>query len=157
MPRSRPGALRVERHGSRAWDDPPPDRIPGLSARTSLAIQRVERLSADYYVYPGATERALRRYRAFLEPPGSRPRYPQDAECSCRGCSFDDVRHARDVLELVLAQLSVRARAELRRRVVTLDTEYLRRTLPDPFAGSRQWRSDLWWRRRLAGGREEGR
>lgn len=66
---------------------------------------KVERLSADYHVYPGATDRALRRYQAILEPPGLRPLYPQDAECSCRSCSFDDVRHAHDVLELVLDQL----------------------------------------------------
>jgi hypothetical protein len=58
------------------------------------------------------------------------------------------------VLELVLEQLPVRARAELERLVVSLDTVYLKRTLPDPFADRRQWRSDLWWRRRLAGGRE---
>lgn len=156
MPRRRPGALRVEQHGPRAWECPPPDRIHGLSSCTSLAIHRVERLSADYYVYLGATDRALRRYQTFLEPLGRRPLYPQDAECSCRGCSFDDVRHARDVLELVLEQLPVRARAELKRKVVSLDTVYLKRTLPDPFAHCRQWRSDLWWRRRLAGGREAG-
>ncbi|MFC7259952.1 hypothetical protein [Streptomyces lutosisoli] len=66
------------------------------------------------------------------------------------------MRHARDVLELVLEQLPVRARAELERQVVSLDTVYLKRTLPDPFAHRRQWRSDLWWRRRLAGGREAG-
>ncbi|MFD8716999.1 hypothetical protein ACFV2H_02945 [Streptomyces sp. NPDC059629] len=35
-----------------------------------------------------------------------------------------------------------------------LDARYARRTLPDPFAGNRQWRAGLWWRRRLAGGRE---
>ncbi|MGQ4434061.1 hypothetical protein [Streptomyces sp. SAS_260] len=64
------------------------------------------------------------------------------------------MRHARDVLELVLEQLPVRARAELERQVVSLDTVYLKRTLPDPFADRRQWRSDLWWRRRLAGGTE---
>ncbi|ARF77253.1 hypothetical protein B7C62_18925 [Kitasatospora albolonga] len=119
-------------------------------------MHRAERLTSDYYVYPGATNRALRRYRAFLQPPGRRPLSPQDAECPCRGCSFDDVRHARDVLELVLEQLPVRARSELKRLVAPLDTAYLARTLPDPFAGRRQWRSDLWWRRRLSGGREEG-
>lgn len=156
MPRRRPGALRVEQYGPRVWEGPPPDRIHGLSTRTSLALHRVERLSGDYYVYPGATDRALRRYQAFLEPPGRRPLYPQDAVCSCRGCSFDDVRHARDVLELVLEQLPVRARSELKRQVAALDTVYLKRTLSDPFADHRQWRSDLWWRRRLAGGREAG-
>lgn len=28
--------------------------------------------------------------------------------------------------------------------MVSLDTLYLKRTLPDPFADRRQWRSDLW-------------
>lgn len=108
----------------------------------------------DYYIYPGATDRALRRYRAFLQPPGRRPRYPRDALCSCRGCSFDDVRHARDVLDAVLRQLPPHARAELTRRVAALDAAYLERTLPDPFAHDRQWRADRWWRRRLADGHE---
>jgi hypothetical protein len=155
MPRRRPSGLRADRrHDPRAWGDPPPGRIRWLSTRTSLAIHRIERLSTDYYVYPGATERALRRYQAFSLSPGRRPRYPQDADCSCRGCSFDDVRHARDVLDEVLRELPARAREELRRRVAVVDAAYLRRTLPDPFADRRQWRSDLWWRRRLAGGRE---
>jgi hypothetical protein len=155
MPRRRPGRLRADhRHGPRTWSDPPPSRIHWLSTRASLAIHRVERLSTDYYVYPGATDRALRRYRAFALSPGRGSLYPQDAECSCRGCSFDDVRHARDVLDEVLQQLPAGAREELRRRVASLDAAYLQRTLPDPFADQRQWRSDLWWRRRLAGGRE---
>jgi hypothetical protein len=148
--------LRAEHHGSRVWEDPPPARIHGLSARTSLAIHRVEGLSGDYYVCPGVTDRALRRYAAFLEPPGRRPLYPQDAECSCLDCSFDDVRHARDVLEEVLRQLPPRARAELKRRVFSLDAVYRVRTLPDPFADGRQWRPDLWWHRCLAGGRGAG-
>lgn len=156
MPRRRPGALRVAPHGPLTWDDPLPDRIHGLSGDTSLAIHRAERLSTDYYLYPDAADRALRRYREFLEPPGRRPLYPQDAECSCRGCSFDDVRHARDVLELILEQLPARARAELECRMARLDTAYRDRTLPDPFADIRQWRPELWWRRRLAGGRESG-
>ncbi|MGW4372528.1 hypothetical protein ACWEJ7_02535 [Streptomyces albidoflavus] len=157
MPRRRPGALRVERLAApRSWEGPPPGRIHGLSTRTSLAIGRVEGLSADHYLFPGATDRALRRYRAFVDTPGRRPLYPQDAECPCRGCSFDDVRHARDVLEAVLGRLPVRARAEVRRQLLPLDAAYLRRTLPDPFAKRRQWRSGLWWRRRLAGGRESG-
>ncbi|GAQ59028.1 hypothetical protein [Streptomyces acidiscabies] len=156
MPRRRPGALRAEQRGSRAPEGPPPVRIHGISARTGLAIDRVERLSGAPDVYPGATDHALRRYRAFLEPPGRRPLYPQDAECSCRGHSFDDVRHARDVLDDVLRQLPVRARAELQRRVARLDEVYRARTLPDPFSDSRQWRPEVWWRRRLAGGGEGG-
>jgi hypothetical protein len=155
MPRKRPGALRADQSLRVAWGLPP-ERIHGLSARTSVAIAQVERASDDYYVYPGATDRALRRYRAFLQPPGRRPLYPQEAECSCRGCSFDDVRHARDVLEEVLQQLPSWPRAQLERQVRALDARYVQRTLPDPFAADRQWRSDLWWRRRLADGREAG-
>lgn len=156
MPRRRPGALRAERRRSRLGEGPPPVRIHGLSTRTSLAIACVERLGDDYYVYPGATARALRRYREFLEPPGRRPLYPEDSECSCRGCSFDDVRHARDVLKEVLQRLPYRARAELKRQVVCLDAVYRARTLPDPFADRRQWRPDLWWHRRLEGGHTAG-
>ncbi|MFF4536111.1 hypothetical protein [Streptomyces aureus] len=154
MPRRRSGALRAQYQGPRVWEDPPPSRIHGLSARTSLAIHRVEGLSSDYYVFPGATVRALRRYRAFLQPPGRRPLYPQDTHCSCRGCSFGDVRHARDVLEEVLQRLPPRPSAELKRQVAHLDAVCLERTLPDPFAHRRQWRADLWWRRRLTVGGE---
>ncbi|MFE0516803.1 hypothetical protein [Streptomyces sp. NPDC058964] len=156
MPRRRPGALRALPRDAPVWGRFPPVRIHGLSVDTTLAILRLEQLSEDYFVHPGSTDRALRRYRAFLAPPGRRPLYPQDSVCSCRGCSFDDVRHARDVLAEVLRQLPHRSRAELTRRVVALDAVYLGRTLPDPFAEHRQWRSDLWWRRRLAGGRESG-
>ncbi|GAA1093669.1 hypothetical protein GCM10009663_41560 [Kitasatospora arboriphila] len=147
--------LRADRrHDPRARGDPPQGRIRWLSARTSLAVHRVEVLSTDYYVFPGATAWALRQYRDFALSPGRRPLYPQDAECPCRGCSFDDVRHARDVLDEVVRELPGGAREELRRRVAVLDAAYLRRTLPDPFADRRQWRPDRWRRRRLAGGRE---
>ncbi|WP_234330118.1 hypothetical protein [Streptomyces acidiscabies] len=66
------------------------------------------------------------------------------------------MRHARDVLDDFLRQLPVRARAELQRRVARLDAAYRARTLPDPFSDSRQWRPEVWWRRRLAGDREGG-
>lgn len=140
----------------RIWEDLSSDRIHGLSTPTSLAIHRVEWRTGDYYVYPGATERALRRYQEFLAPQGCCPLYPRYARCSCRDCSFDDVRHARDVLEQVLQELPPRPRLELKRQVVLLDAAYLGHTLPDPFAHQRQWRSDLWWRRRLADGEEGG-
>ncbi|MFD6553279.1 hypothetical protein [Streptomyces sp. NPDC058398] len=64
------------------------------------------------------------------------------------------MRHARDVLEEVLRQLPSRSRAELKHHVASLDAVYLERTLPDPFADRRQWRADLWWRRRLTMGGE---
>ncbi|MFE4397771.1 MULTISPECIES: hypothetical protein [Streptomycetaceae] len=156
MPRRRPRALRAERPASRVSGPTPPLRIHGLSDRASLAVHRVERLSDSFYLHAGATDRALRRYREFLRPPGRRPLYPQESHCPCPGCSFDDVRHARDVLEEALERLPERARAELGRLVKALDTVFLHRTLPDPFADRRQWRTEFWWYRRLADRSEWG-
>lgn len=84
-----------------------PDRIHGLWRGSRATTTST----------PVPTDRALQRYQAFLRPPGRRPLYPQDAECSCRGCSFDDVRHAVEVLEEVLLQLPPRPRTELKQRV----------------------------------------
>ncbi|WBP87181.1 magnesium and cobalt transport protein CorA [Kitasatospora cathayae] len=147
MPRKRPGALRAHPDPARRWDTAPPDRIRGLSTSTSRAIQRYEQLDGSYYVFPGATDRALRRYRRFLSPVGTRPRYPRAPHCSCRGCSFDDVRHARDVLAEVLSALPPRPGAELARVLRPMDAAYLRRTLPDPFA--ERIRPAPWWYGRL--------
>ena len=155
MPRNRPGKLRATQqpeHRPRGWNTPAPARIHGLSTRTSLAIHTYEALDRDYYIFPGATDRALRRYRDFLSPPGHRPRYPYLDDCGCRGCSFRDVRHARDVLDTVLQELPPRARAELGRLIASLDAVYLTRTLPDPFVDTRrEWRPEVWWYRRLEG------
>ncbi|MFD4658670.1 hypothetical protein ACFWP2_23920 [Kitasatospora sp. NPDC058444] len=138
-------------HGARARACAPPPRIHGLSARASLAVHRIEARSDSWYLTSGATDRALRRFRAFLHPPGRRPLYPQESMVtSCPGCAFDDVRHARDVLQEVLDRLPPRARAELARLVRPLDTALRDRTLPDPFAHRRQWRTEFWWYRRLA-------
>ncbi|MFF6784741.1 hypothetical protein [Streptomyces sp. NPDC012510] len=112
----------------------------------------MEALSTEYYVFPGVTARALLRYRDFLSPPGSRPRYPFLSDCDCRGCSLDDVRHVRDVLGMVLRRLPPRARTELGRLVASLDAVYLERTLPDPFVDTRrEWRRGVRWYRRLEG------
>ncbi|GJF30463.1 hypothetical protein KNE206_31630 [Kitasatospora sp. NE20-6] len=113
-------------------------------------MHRAERAGGSWYLHPGATDWALRRYREFLSPPGRRPLYPREAPCSCPGCSFDDVRHARDVLDEILRELPVRARAELLRLLRPLDTTFRRRTLPDPFTHRRHWRTEFWWYRRLA-------
>ncbi|MEU1401856.1 hypothetical protein ABZ471_05705 [Streptomyces sp. NPDC005728] len=153
MPRNRPGVLRRTRRtpGPRFWEEPPPARIRGLSARTSLAVHRAERLSPGFWYPRGTTDTALRRYRAFLHPPGNRPRYPRASYCAaCPGCSLDDVREARDALADILPRLPPRARAELRRAVAPLDRRYLRLTLPDPLAA----RAAPWWHRRLAKGVE---
>ncbi|MFD8952511.1 hypothetical protein ACFV0B_27070 [Streptomyces xanthophaeus] len=119
-------------------------------------MHRAEHLSDSFFIHPGATDRALRRYREFLHRPGRRPLYPREAFCSCDCCSFDDVRHARDVLEEVLEQLPEQARAELGRLVEPMDAMFLRRTLPDPFVHRRQWRTEFWWYRRLADRSEWG-
>ncbi|BBC34399.1 hypothetical protein SGFS_056930 [Streptomyces graminofaciens] len=148
MPRSRPGALRPA-HDPRPCTRslPPPDRIHGLSSRTSLAIHRLELLTPGLHL--GAVDYALRRYEEFLRPPGRRPLYPRMADCDCHWHAFDDVRHARDILEEALEHLPPRPRAELNRQVRRLDTEFHARTLPDPFADRRTWRVDRWWHRRL--------
>ena len=152
MPRRRPGALRAEQACHPGTTTPV--QINGLSLGASLAIHRVESRSSDDYLFTGAARHALRRYRAFLRPPGHRPLYPQYAECSCPGCSFDDVTHARDVLEFILDRLPPRARTELTRLLKPLDTRYLMRTLPDPFGCRRPRysmfsRRQYWWHRRL--------
>jgi hypothetical protein len=112
----------------------------GLSARAAAAIRQVDRRR----FWPRATETALSRYRAFLTS-GRWPLYPQLADCPCDGCSLDDVRVARDVLDEVLCRLPPRERVELRRLVSPLDGRYLALTLPDPFA-----HNGPWWHRRLA-------
>ncbi|MGH8916844.1 MAG: hypothetical protein ACRD0H_00615 [Actinomycetes bacterium] len=112
----------------------------GLSARVLAAIGQVDR----EYFWPRATERALLSYREFLTS-GRWPLYPQLEDCPCDGCSLDDVRVARDVIEEVLRRLPPRERAELRRLVSPMDRRYLALTLPDPFA-----RNGLWWHQRLA-------
>ncbi|MGA5817554.1 hypothetical protein ACPC54_06805 [Kitasatospora sp. NPDC094028] len=151
MPRKRPRALRAQQPAPRVWAPTPPLRIPGLSLRASRDVHRVERLYPDFHLGPGATDQALRGYRAFLHPRSNRPLYPRDSECpSCPGCAFDDVRHCRDVLDAALERLPPRARAELALLLRPLDTEYRRRTLPDPFADRREWTAHLWWHRRLA-------
>jgi hypothetical protein len=148
MPRRRPSAIRAER----AVDRPkqlPPVLIPGLSPSTSMAIRVIELADLDYSLFTGATRIALGRYRRFLAVPGSRPLYPEPEDCGCRGCSLDDVRHARDVLELALTALKGRARSELHREVRRLDAVYLRRTLPDPRARQRNMGYHEWWYDRL--------
>lgn len=153
MPRRRPGALRSAREapGPRVWEQPPPPRIRGLSARTSIAVHRAERLSPGFWYGRGATDSALRNYRAFLHRPGRRPRYPRASYCpGCPGCCLDDVREARDALAEIMPLLPPRARGELRRAVMPLDRRYLRLTLPDPTAAPAAPR----WHRRLADGVE---
>ncbi|CAM5409815.1 hypothetical protein [Streptomyces aurantiogriseus] len=153
MPRNGPGALRALRTPvTRVRAMPPPPRIPGLSTRTTLAIHRAEHDSTgSYHLSPGATQRALRRYREFLATPGRRTLYPRTAVCpACPGCGLDDVREARDVLEETVRHLPPSARAELSRTLRRLDHRYRLRTLPDPRADQ----TAPWWHRRLGEGAE---
>ncbi|MFC7330734.1 hypothetical protein [Marinactinospora rubrisoli] len=153
MPRKRPSALRAEptlRHA--VWSSGLLAKIPGLSLRATRQVYRVEALSLDYVLFPGATWLALRRYRAFVAAAGRRPRYPMAADCSCRTCAMDDARHARDVLETVAQRLPPRPRAELRRLLRPLDARYLRCTLPDPALSRRIDPGERWWNRRIAVG-----
>ncbi|MEU2286045.1 hypothetical protein ABZ614_29625 [Streptomyces sp. NPDC013178] len=152
MPRNRPGALRAHPPlAPRPRSTPPPPRIPGLSARTSLAIHRVEHDRHGHHLFPGATESALRRYRDFLSHPGHRTLYPRASVCpACPGCGLDDVRTARDALAETLSHLPPPARTELTRALRPLDHRYRLRTLPDPRADG----TEPWWHRRLAEGAE---
>ncbi|WP_260478775.1 hypothetical protein [Kibdelosporangium aridum] len=129
------------------WSDQLPERIPGLSARTSLEIFRAERRSPVWEVHGGSTKMALARYRAFVA--ASRPVYLMSIDYSCPGCCLDDVRHARAALDGVLVELPPRARAEFGQLLRALDKRYLQCTLPDPFPIWHSWRAEGWWFRRL--------
>ncbi|MFC9976186.1 hypothetical protein ACFVH6_35360 [Spirillospora sp. NPDC127200] len=49
-----------------------------------------------------------------------------------------------------MEELPPAARAELVRLVRPLDEEFMRKTLPNPFADRGTWRTEYWWYRRLA-------
>ncbi|MGW2044593.1 hypothetical protein ACWCPF_05330 [Streptomyces sp. NPDC001858] len=90
MPRNRPGALRALRTREsadtrpRTREIPEPERIPGLSARTSLAIHHVEQKSGGHHLFAGATARALDRYRRSLRAPGRGTLHPRTSACPSR-------------------------------------------------------------------------
>lgn len=111
----------------------PPLTICGLSDQTAFAVHLVEIADKDYYLYPGATARALERYRGFLDVPRSRPLSQEFNVGDCRGCAFDDVSLAREVLEHVIQVVQGRARSELRRELAGMDAEYREHTVPNPF------------------------
>ncbi|MFD7713803.1 hypothetical protein ACFV6E_03965 [Streptomyces sp. NPDC059785] len=163
MPRSRPGVLRTRRakprrsyRGAAPWWGEPlpkpwPTSIERLSSRTVSAIHREEcrHRPGGGDLWPGATESALRAYRAFLARPG-RHLYLRRSRCPCDGCERqENVASTRDVLEVVLRRLPPCARRDLAALVAKLDEELLRRTLPDPFAHRQPWRGDAWWHRRI--------
>lgn len=98
----------------------------------------------------GSTATALTSYRDFVTS-GRGPLYPNFAlfPC-CPGCSQNDIRFVRDVLEEAIAALPLGPRGELRRLVGALDRLYRERTLPDPlFPTGGPWAGLGWWHRRL--------
>lgn len=148
MPRRRPGALRAVRgtHAGRrppAWarELPPVDR---LSAAASAEAQ---------WTAPGRHHPLgdlLRRYRAFLRSPGSRPR-PTRAVCPAPLCALDDVAVVRDELADAYRALPPEARRALGRVLRLLDAELRRRTVfdRDACATDRSGSPRPWWHRRL--------
>jgi len=144
-----------------ARDFPPIDR---LSPETSTAIRVAEHSDHDlhsahgdqsYHVRPGGTAGFLRSYRAFLRRPDPRLKLTASECPSCPGCQYDDVAVIRDALQDVVRVLPPRARAELKRLLTVLDTEFRRRTIPDPDpAHWTDWRGTPypWWHRRVYAG-----
>ncbi|MEU1285636.1 hypothetical protein [Kitasatospora sp. NPDC005856] len=99
--------------------------MPGLTPK-SRAIEVI-----------GWAERAVERIGASLAPP--RPARRPDPPGKNTPTGPARVRNPCD-----------RARAELGRLVRPLDAALHDRTLPDPFAHRRGWRTEFWWYRRLA-------
>ncbi|MQY10010.1 hypothetical protein SRB5_01140 [Streptomyces sp. RB5] len=78
------------------------------------------------------------------------------SECpSCPGCQYDDIAVVRDALEYLTGLLPPPARTEFRRLLTGLDTQFRRRTLPDPDPSHwHDWSGSPypWWHRRLYSG-----
>lgn len=139
MARRPPGAIRAQRWPARSSTRPIP-QVPGIPGRTQAAINRIE----CQYLGLGAVAEALYRYERFLHQPGRYLYLPWD-DCPC--CDPCD---ARDVLEDALRRLPPAAQGGLRLIVARLDEEFLRRTLPDPWAASvSSWHAAAWWRQRI--------
>ncbi|MFD7582032.1 hypothetical protein [Kitasatospora sp. NPDC059803] len=147
MPRRPPGALRAQTRYARGSQPRPFSQIRGLRRNAQAAVRRLEARRFE----PGYLSRALGQYEEFLRQPG-RWLYVPLPDCPCH-----DVLGARDEIEAMLPALLPRARCELGRIVAGLDTEFERRTLPDPYAARRpsSVRPDAsgrpWWYRRLTG------
>ncbi|WP_053800239.1 hypothetical protein [Streptomyces rimosus] len=81
---------------------------------------------------------ALSRFERAFRQPG---RFLNASEVWQPGLEIED---ARDDLEEVLRHLPRGARADLGRLVARIDTEYERRTLPDP-GWVPEWTAGRWW------------
>jgi hypothetical protein len=133
MARRSPGALRAQ-HRAGYRDAAKIRPIDGLSARANAAIVRLGL---------GSAPAAFASYRRAIQRSGRWVELHLDI---CCGDPVDD----RDVLEDALRNLPLAASRELRRLVVALDEEFLRKTLPDPLAAERSaWHAQGWWRQRL--------
>ncbi|BAJ32194.1 MULTISPECIES: hypothetical protein [Kitasatospora] len=142
MARKPPGAVRALLAVPRRALHRPVRPLRGLPARTVAAVRRFEAAR----LWPGAVADALHAYEGFLRQPGQYLYVPL-SDCPC--C---DPLEARDTLELALRLLPRPAGAPLRAAVDRLDTEFRRRTLPDPRAApAGAWHAAAWWRRRLTG------
>jgi hypothetical protein len=111
-------------------------RIDGLGGKTSEFLRRLE--IGRYW--PGYVGDSLAAYERFLRKPG-RILYVPYVDYPC--CDPVD---ARDQLQHVLDALPAGAGRDLRRLVARLDSDFERRTLPDP---SRAGGSAAWWRHRI--------
>jgi hypothetical protein len=138
MPRNSPGAIRA---GRRADAAPRPlfSRINGLSPRAHEAIAILEACRLG----EGAVAKALDAYADFLAQPGRWLYLPDSCNCPC------DLPLARDILDTAVRGLPEAPRAELRRILRPLDTEFAARTLPDPHAAWPTAVMPPWWHRRL--------
>jgi hypothetical protein len=139
MARRSPGALRANQRPSSPYH-PAPRAIPGLSLRVCEAIERLE----TQRLWRGAVADALVAYRRFLKQPGRYLYLPHDDCPCCDPCT------ARDTLERAINGLPPHAKRALRHLITRLDTEFRRRTLPDPFADPESpWHAAAWWQQRL--------
>ncbi|MFG2359258.1 hypothetical protein [Streptomyces sp. NPDC048521] len=109
-------------------------RIPGVSALTRAAVRRLE----DEWMDRDAVAEALRLLEEAFQQPG---RFLNATEPPQPGLEVED---ARDTLEEAMRRLPAGARRDLRRLVRRLDTEFERRTLPDP-GRMPGWTAGRWW------------
>lgn len=169
MPRRPPGAIRavqdVDGRAVRQWAREA-GPIDGLSSTTTANVRVVEyegsitgsskdRAFFDVdpfreHVRPGHTAQFLGEYRKFLRQPGRKLR-PEASLCpACPGCRYMDIAVVRDALEAVTRLLPPPARAEMRRLLRGLDSEFRQRTQSDssPRLG---WNGEPlpWWHRRI--------
>ncbi|GAA0451077.1 hypothetical protein Aca07nite_55450 [Actinoplanes capillaceus] len=132
MPRRRPHHLRRP--------DPAPGTphtdITGLSHRANAAIRHVE----DRHLWPGATAKALAKWRELLDRPG---RWLNGDAVISPGLEPES---DRDTLLDVTRLLPPGPRRELERLLKPLDDDFHRRTTPQVLNGGEDL-TRWWWHR----------